>query len=108
MSNIIKQGREFTKEELYKLTHNRTTSLKDLVDQELEVTDWLFYTDDNPRRDTVEVLALVTNIGLASTISQTFIREFLDIAAAFDMPVKIKIIGGKTKNGRDYITCELA
>lgn len=106
--NIIKAEREFTKEELYKLTHNRSTSLKDLVGQELIVTDWMFYADENQRREQVEVLVLVTDAGYASTISQTLIREFLDIADTFSMPVKILIVGGKTKNGRDYISCELA
>ena len=106
--NIIKAGREFTKEELYKLTHNRSTILKDLVGQELTVTDWMFYADENQRREQVEVLVLVTDAGYASTISQTLIREFLDIADTFSMPVKILIVGGKTKNGRDYISCELA
>ena len=52
--NIIKAGREFTKEELYKLTHNRSTSLKDLVGLELTVTDWMFYADENQRREQVE------------------------------------------------------
>lgn len=105
---INRQSKEFTKQEIYKLTHNRSTSLKDAVGQQLTVTDWIQYSDRNQRGEDVEILVLVTADGYYSTISQTFDREFADIAEAFSMPVQICVVGGKTKNGRDFITCELA
>lgn len=106
--NINRQSRDFTKAEAYKLTHNRSVSLKDVAGQKLTVTDWIQYSDRNQRGEDVEVLVLVTDDGYYSTISQTFDRDFADIAEAFDLPVEITVIGGKTKNGRDFITCELA
>lgn len=106
--NINRQSRDFTKQEAYKLTHNRTISLRDMAGQTLKVTDWIQYSDRNQRGEDVEVLVLVTPDGNYSTISQTFDRDFTDITEAFDLPVEITVIGGQTKNGRDFITCELA
>lgn len=104
----INQSREFTKQEEYKLTHNRSASISDHVEAVLTVNDWLYYSDVNSRNENVNVLVLDTNDGLYSSISATFIREFLDISAAFDLPVTVNVIGGKTKAGRDFVTCELA
>lgn len=106
--NIIKTSQEFSKQDIYKLTHNRSVSLKDCVNNTLTVADWLQYADRNSRGEDVTVLVLVTDIGLCSTISGTFTGAFLDIADAFPLPVKITVIGGQTRNGRDFISCELA
>ena len=105
--NVIKESKEFSKQERYMMTHNRNTSLKDAVGVKLAVTGWLYYADVNSRGENVEVLVLVTETGYYSTISQTFANAFLDIAEAFDMPVNIAVVGGVTRNGRDFITCEL-
>lgn len=106
--NIIKGSKEFSKQDAYRMTHNRSVSLKDAVEKNLTVEDWLQYEDTNSKGEDVTVLVLSTEIGLCSTISDTFTNAFLDIADAFPLPVKINVIGGKTKSGRDFITCELA
>lgn len=107
--NIIKASQDFGMQDLYKLTHNRSTSLKDAVNAQLTVDAWLYYSDVNQRGTTVDVLVLMTADGeYYSTISQTFINEFLDIADAFPLPVGIVVVGGTSKNGRDFISCELA
>lgn len=106
--NIIKASKDFNKQEIYKLTHNRSTSLKDAVDSKITVSDWLLYADTNARGEAVEVLVLVTASGLCSTISATFANAFLDIADAFPLPVDVTVIGGTTRNGREFISCELA
>lgn len=106
--NIIKTSKEFSKQDIYRMTHNRSVSLKDAVGKNLTVEDWLQYEDTNSRGENVTVLVLATEIGLCSTISGTFADAFLDIADAFPLPVKVNVIGGQTKSGRDFITCELA
>lgn len=107
--NIIKASQDFGKQDLYKLTHNRSVSLKDAVNAQLTIDAWLYYSDVNQRGTTVDVLVLMTaDGGYYSTISQTFINEFLDIADAFPLPVGIVVVGGTSKNGRDFISCELA
>lgn len=106
--NVIKASEEFSKQDMYKLTHNRSVSLKDAVGKHLTIEAWLYYSDVNQRGTTVDVLVLSTDDGYFSTISQTFINEFLDIVDAFPLPVQVNIVGGTSKNGRDFITCELA
>ena len=42
------------------------------------------------------------------TISATFIKSFLEIVDIMeDEPFSILITGGKSKNGREYVNCEL-
>ena len=106
--NIIKGSKDFNKQDIYRLTHNRSISLKDAVERELTVTDWLQYADTNSRGENVTVLVLVMDAGLCSTISGTFTDAFLDIADAFPLPVTVRVIGGQTRTGRDFISCELA
>lgn len=106
--NIIDGSKEFSKQDTYRMTHNRSVSLKDAVGKNLTVEDWLRYEDTNSRGENVKVLVLATELGLYSTISETFTEAFLDIADSFPLPVQINVIGGQTKSGRDFITCELA
>ena len=106
--NIIKASQDFGKQDLYKMTHNRSTSLKDAVGKQITVDAWLYYSDVNQRGTTVDVLVIDEAGDYYSTISQTFINEFLDIVDAFPVPVAVNVVGGTSKNGRDFITCELA
>lgn len=54
------------------------------------------------------VLTLEADGEVFGTISNTFIREFMDAANEFGGdPGPIKVITGETKNGRDYVTCEV-
>lgn len=105
---IIKQSREFTKQEIYKLTHNRSSSIKDCLERSITANDWLFYTDVNSKGLEVNVLVVSADDGLYSTISPTFINEFLDMTDAFDLPLRVNVVGGTTKAGREFVSCELA
>ena len=56
----------------------------------------------------MQVLTIVSGNIKMGTISQTFIKSFLEIVDIMGTdPFAIVITGGKSKNGRDYVNCEL-
>lgn len=93
----------------YKLM--KSPSVKKMADAEgsiLEVAAWIAYTDiDSKTGEEHEVLTIQTVDGeLFGTISATFRREFSDIVKYFGDDVgAIKVVGGKSKAGRNFITC---
>lgn len=93
----------------YKLMHSpEVKKMSEAVDSILEVKAWLAYTDtDSKTGEEREILALQTVDGeLFGTVSATFRREFADIVKFFGDDVgAIKVIGGKSKAGRNFITC---
>ena len=55
-----------------------------------------------------DVSLQVTDGEIFGTVSSVFIREFVDAAEYFNGDVgSIRIITGETKNGREFVTCEL-
>ncbi len=82
--------------------------MSEAVDSILEVKAWLAYTDtDSKTGEEREILTIQTVDGeLFGTVSATFRREFADIVKFFGDDVgAIKVIGGKSKAGRNFITC---
>ena len=82
--------------------------MSDAVDSILEVKSWILYNDiDTKTGDEKEILAVETLDGeLFGTVSNTFKGEFFDIVQFFgDAVGAIKIYGGKSKSGRDFISC---
>lgn len=82
--------------------------MSDAVESILEVKSWIAYTDiDSKTGEQREILAIETKDGeMFGTVSATFRREFYDIVKFFGDDVgAIRVIGGKSKAGRDYITC---
>lgn len=82
--------------------------MSDAVDSVIEVKAWLSYTDvDSKTGELREILTLETTDGeMFGTVSATFRREFADIVNFFGEDVgAIQIVGGKSKAGRDFITC---
>lgn len=105
---IIKSSNGLSKQDIYRMSHNTSISAKDLAGSTLDVAAYLYYHDTNSRGEDVNVLVLKTALDLVSTISGTFAKAFMDIVEAFDLPVQIRVIVGKTSKGRDFVTCELA
>lgn len=93
----------------YKLMKSpETKKMSDAVDSVLEVKSWMSYSDvDSKTGEIREILAIETVDGeIFGTISATFRREFADIVNFFGEDVgAIKVVGGKSKAGRDFITC---
>ena len=76
----------------------------------LEVAAWIVYTDTDSRTGEVrEILTIQTTDGeMFGTVSGVFQREFKDITKFFGDDVgEIKVISGKSKAGRSFITCSV-
>lgn len=55
-----------------------------------------------------EVLTFTSGAHKYGTISRTFIRSFSEIADVMDgEPFAVVITGGVSRNGRNYVNCEL-
>lgn len=104
--NIIKKFPEdMDAKTLYKLV--KTPYVKRMVDAEdsvLSVGAWLLFEDEEKR-----VLVISTADGeIFATISNFFIKEFEAITEIFGDDVgEIKVISGKSRAGRKFITCSL-
>lgn len=94
------------KKEVYNLTKSSAVNVKDLdADTIIEVDKWAYFTDEKGSK----VLSIVDAGGTKfCTISATFAREFMEIAELMGSDeYSIVVKKGKTKAGRDFVTCEL-
>lgn len=81
----------------------------DLKEQDVEVCDWVIYEGTNQKGEMQTMLSITDGAGkVYTTISASTIREFEQIIDLFDAPVKIHIMAGLAKSGREFITCTLA
>lgn len=102
------------KRALYKLTKSSGMMVQDAENgMSVDVHMWALYNDPKEARDGTmkenRVLSIVDPAGVKySTISPTFIREFLDIVdiMAGD-PFAVILVQGTTKAGKPFVTCEL-
>lgn len=94
---------------MYMLTSDPAVSkVKDLVGQHMRPEAYAFYEDVNADGVITEVLAVTDGEKTVATVSDTFKREFercLECAAG--APFEIELITGKSKNGRDYVSCRM-
>lgn len=101
------------KKEVYRLTKARGQMVQKLdVGKPMPVGDWLLYEDEKTSREgetRIEtVLSFIAGTEKVSTISKTFIREFLDIVELMgDEPYEIVIVDGENTSGRRFVSCEL-
>lgn len=102
------------KKALYKLTKSSSQSVQDAPDGvSVEIKTWALYTDPKEQRDgsvkDQTVLSFTDGAGTKySTISATFIRDFLGIVDIMeDEPFAIILVHGLTKGGKKFVTCEL-
>lgn len=101
---------ENDKKLVYKLCMGRTMNAKDMMGTVVKPSAWVLYDKEDLNGNTVEVLAIVdANSGEAfSTISPTFKRDFSTIADLMDgEDYEISIVGGKSKAGREFVTCTM-
>lgn len=100
---------ENDKKLIYKLTKAPGENARNCAGSIEGVKYWALYNDESEKGEVRTVLSILTETGKISTISPTFIREFLDIAEIMgDDPFDIKILEGTSKNGRNYVSCTLA
>ena len=109
---VLTQSKELTKKELYFLTMSQDSQgMKAVVGQTLELDYWVLYTDLDQDGEEKKLFAGRTPEGETYvTNSEAFIRAFDDILKCFEPEeVKaIKVMGGKSKNNREFITCAYA
>lgn len=99
---------------VYKLTKSSSMMVQEAPDGlSVPVDKWALYNDQKPQKDgTVkdsQVLSFTDTAGVKySTVSATFIREFLDIDAIMSPdPYAVILKHGKTKANKSFVTCEL-
>lgn len=96
----------------YKLTRSpKMQKMSDIPDgAELIVSEYALYEDVNSDGEKQDILSILTSNGdIYGTNSATFQREFeviTDIFEGSSIPA-ITVVHGKTKNGRDFITCAI-
>lgn len=111
MKNIINKSRELSNQEMYLLTMSpKASSVKNHVGERIDVEAWLLFEDvDKKSGEVHSVLSVLTPENeVLSTISPTFQSDFLDMAALFNNDFSFEIISGKSKAGREFVTCALA
>ena len=111
MKNIVNKSRELNNQELYLLTMSpKASCMKNHVGERIEVSAWLIFEDvDKKSGEVHEVLSVLTPENeTVSTISQTFMADFLDMANLFNNDFAFEVVSGKSKAGRDFVTCALA
>ena len=111
MKNIISKSRELSNQEMYLLTMSpKGDSVKNHVGERVDVSAWVIFEDvDKKTGDVHEVLSVLTpDNEVFSTISPTFQSNFLDMADIFHNDFAFEAISGKSKAGREFVTCALA
>lgn len=110
--NVIKKFPEtLTARAEYKMMKSPDVKkMSEATDSILEVSAWVMYEDEDFKTGEVKTILVVATVDgeMFGTVSQTFIREFEDIVKYFgDNVGMIKVVGGKSKAGRNYITCSV-
>ena len=105
------------KKQVYRLTKGDSLKVQDLEKgSSFPVDMFAVFNEEKVRNKqdgktetyTEQVLAFTSGNMKIATISATFIKSFLEIAEIMDDdPFSIIITGGKSKNGREYVNCEL-
>ena len=111
MKNVKNKSRELNNQELYLLTMSpKADSVKNHVGERIEVSAWVVYEDvDKKSGEVHDVLSVLTpDNEVFSSISPTFQSDFLDMAELFNNEFAFEVISGKSKAGREFVTCVLA
>lgn len=115
---ILRASKDLSTEEKYFLTMSpEIEKMSNIKGQTLPIDCWVIYTDnkstDEDEGKTETILSIKTTLGeVFATNSATFIKEFERIIDLFDgdgMVVNyVKVAGGTSKSGRDFITAVYA
>lgn len=105
------------KKEVYRMTKGDSLKVQDLdKGASFPVDKFAIYEETKTRNKqdgtteeyTDTVLTIVSGQMKIGTISATFIKSFMEIVDLMEGdPFAIIITGGKSKNGREYVNCEL-
>lgn len=102
---LLMTSGDLSKQDTYKLVHsNASRNVSDKADEDISLNIWALYEEDDKR-----VLTIMDTSGsVYGTISETFIKAFIDMVEYFDPePVNvIHVVPGISKNNREFITCD--
>lgn len=111
--NILStSGEDVAGKVLFKLTKSPTISkMSEAEGQTFEVSKWALY-EDSDKKDEEKVNRIIsimdTNGTVRATNSATFINMFIDITAIMgNTGFEIMVVGGESKTGRHFITCDI-
>lgn len=111
MEILRKSDEEMTKKDVFMLTKNqKIRTVKSLENgAKIAVVHWVEFTDVNSNGEVVEILSMMDETGdCYATNSKSFKDTFFDIVDIMDgEDFTIEKLGGKTKAGRDFVTCGL-
>lgn len=110
---IINQSNEnLTKVQIFKCT--LAPSIGKMSESEgevFQVCGWVLYQDADrldPSKTNTILSVFDENGTVRATNSATFTQMFMDIAELMEEPgYRIVVVGGKSKNDRHFITCDL-
>lgn len=112
---IIKKTEGLTPADLYALTKgNDVRKMSDAKGEILHIAKYVMYNDIDVHGNPMTVLAVETIDGARyATNSKTFVRNFSDILSIYEAgnetPPTLYYVGsGRSRNGRDYLTCDIA
>lgn len=111
MKNIVNKSRELSNQELYMLTMSpKADSVKNHVGERIEVSAWIEFEDVDKKSGEVHtVLSVLTPENeVFTSISPTFRYDFENMAELFNNDFAFEVISGKSKAGREFVTCALA
>ena len=113
MMEILRKSDEtMTKKDIFMLTKNqKIQTVKSLENgAKINVTHWIEFSDVNSSTgEKVEILSMMDDNGKCfATNSKSFKEMFFDIVDIMEgEDFTIEKLGGKTKAGRDFVTCGL-
>ena len=112
MEIIKKSDEQMTKKDIFMMTKNqKIRTVKSLENgAKINVTHWVEFSDVNSGTgEVVEILSIMDESGeVFATNSKSFKDMFFDIVDIMDgEDFTIEKLGGKTKAGRDFVTCGL-
>lgn len=113
MTVVNKCQGEITKGDMFKLTLSPAIEkMKDFEGEQFDVASWVVYSDvskKDPETETVVLSIMSSDGSVKATNSPTFMDMFLNICNIMEneLGFKIEVVGGESKNGRHFITCDL-
>ena len=105
---IINSSKDYTGKELYRVTKSQSIAKVSTIENAVTVNGYVIFTDTDKDGNDIDILSIDTNDGVFATNSKTFIESFLDIVDMIGLPVEIIVGHGTSKNGRNYIYCDIA
>lgn len=109
---VVNASGEFDGKTVFALTKSPSIrTMKDCVDELVEVDKWLVYEDEDKKdpNKVNTILSVMDKDGsVRATNSNTFMNIFFDITSIMgNNGFTIKVVSGTSKAGRNFITCDM-